>query len=751
VSRFRFPLTLPPLFLAAACGRAATDDAHSSSTPAPSASGEAREVPAGHARMLALLEKVHEEARRTNIYLGFDAVYDLRKQLEALPITPEGKESGPRFQVLLALGREELRVGNTREAIAAHEGALQEIGRNQGRVPSETVGEVHFQTGVCYMRLGETNNCCRRRTEQSCILPIEGGGIHSDRDPSENAIGHFEVALRHAAPNSPLHIKARWLLNIAHMTLGSWPEGVQEEWRIRPETFASGETFPRFPDVSLEVGIGDFMLAGGAIADDFDGDGLLDLMVSDSDTGGQMRLYRHTPEHKFTDVTEAAGLVGLTGGLNMFQADYDDDDDVDVLVLRGAWWRDGGRHPKSLLRNDGRGRFTDVTFDAGLGEAMFPSQAASWGDYDNDGDLDLYLGNECEQPGQYPSHLYRNNGDGTFTDVAKAAGVQNERYTKAVHFGDYDEDGFPDIYVSNMASENRLYHNNRDGTFTDVGREARVTLPIFGFPGFFWDFDQDGHLDIYAGEFGGPGTPPSVADVAASYLGLPVQGEMSRLYKGDGKGNFVEVAAAKNLKRYALAMGINFGDLDNDGRPDLYLGTGYPFYEGLSPNIMYHNLGEKGFADVTTAGGFGELQKGHGIAFADLDEDGDQDVFERVGGAYPGDAYSNVLFRNPGFGNHWLKVRLRGKRSNSFGVGARITLEIEEDGKARRIFAWVNSGANFGANPLRQEIGTAGARTIRTLEVFWPTSGIRQVFRDVAADQCVEVVEDENELRKVPR
>jgi hypothetical protein len=713
----------------------------------------------GHARMLGLLERIDVEAKHKNPFLGADIVSELRSRLAALPAAASGgppvagssEPSEQRFDLEISLGREELRLGHTADAIAAYQAALGEIERNSARVPPDTVGEAHFLAAVAYMRLGETNNCCRKRTSESCILPIEGGGVHTDRDGSATAIGHLGASLRVAQASSPLAIKSRWLLNLAHMTLGTWPEGVQPEWRIAPEVFASDESFPRFPDVSEQVGVGDFMLAGGAVADDFDGDGLTDLMVSDSDTHGQLRLYKQLPDHTFKDVTDEAGLKGLYGGLNLIQADYDNDGAIDVLVLRGGWWRENGCHPKSLLHNDGHGHFTDVTFEAGLGGARFPSQTASWADYDNDGYLDLYIGNETGGAVQGGSQLFHNNRDGTFTDVARAAGVANDRYSKAVHFGDYDEDGFPDIYVSNAAADNRLYHNNGDGTFTDVAESAGVTKPFSSFPAFFWDFDQDGHLDIYVGAYGGPSTMPDVVDAAASYLGLPVHGEMSALYRGDGHGHFVDVAKAMNLKRCTLAMAANFGDLDNDGRPDLYLGTGYPFYEGLVPNVMYHNRGAKGFADVTTAGGFGELQKGHGIAFADLDDDGNQDVFERVGGAYPGDAYSNVLFHNPGFGNHWLKVRLRGVRSNSFGVGARITLEIEEDGVARRIYKEVNSGGSFGGNPLRQELGTGRAKVVKTLEVWWPTSRTRQVFHDVAADRKIEIVEGESAIRASSR
>ena len=205
-----------------------------------------------------------------------------------------------------------------------------------------------------------------------------------------------------------------------------------------------------------------------------------------------MRFFVNAGDGSFVDRTREAGLTGLVGGINLLQADYDNDGHLDLLVLRGGWLGDSDRHPNSLLRNNGDGTFTDVTFLAGLGEVHYPTQTASWADYDNDGDLDLYIGNEATRRGIFlpqplgeveddrlasPCQLFRNNGDGSFSDVARQAGVTNDRWTKAVIWGDYDGDRYPDLYVSNFWEFNRLYHNNRDGTFTDVAEQARRHPP----------------------------------------------------------------------------------------------------------------------------------------------------------------------------------------------------------------------------------------------------------------------------------
>jgi hypothetical protein len=372
----------------------------------------------------------------------------------------------------------------------------------------------------------------------------------------------------------------------------------------------------------------------------------------------------------------------------------------------------------------------------GLATIFFPTQTAAWGDYDNDGDLDLYIGNESSETITAPSQLFRNNGNGTFTDVAQEAGVLNNRYAKAVVWGDYNGDRWPDLYVSNYKGPNRLYRNNGNGTFTDVAGDLGVTLPTTSFPAWFWDFDNDGVLDLYVAAYAA-----EIADLASSALRLPAKTELAKLYRGTGNGRFEDVTARMNLARPNAPMGSNFGDLDNDGYLDFYLGTGYPGYQNLMPNVMYHNQRGARFADVSTAGGFAHLQKGHGVVFADFDHDGDLDIFEEMGGAYTGDKAHNVLYENPGFGNHWLTLKLVGTRSNRSAIGARIRAEIVEDGTRRSVYKWVNSGGTFGANPLRQTIGLGGAATIEKLEIFWPTSNQTQTFTTVRADQALEITE----------
>ena len=691
----------------------------------------------GHQQMLEKLAAIAADSQ--NPYFGDTFVNRTRAQL--LGTRPGSPQE---LLVRFDLGVEELRRGGTELAIEQFKRCYELVPKMSDFIDPDKREEVQktttFLLAVAYLRLGENENCVNCQTSESCIFPLAGSGIHEKREGSQKAIPYLEEVL----VLTPDDAAARWLLNLAHMTLGTYPKEVPEKYLIKPELFESDEEFPRFTDIAKRVGLSTRSLCGGAISDDFNGDGLLDMVTSSWDVKAQLKYFINTGKGTFKDQTEKAGLTGLYGGLNINQTDYNNDGHPDIYVMRGAWWAEGGRHPNSLIRNNGDGTFTDVTIDAGLAQQNFPTQTSSWADYNNDGLLDLYVGNEIIGDTPAPSQLFHNNGDGTFVDVATQAGVLNNRYTKAVVWGDYDNDDDPDLYVSCHGQPNRLYRNNGDGTFTDVAPALGVDKPIWSFPAWFWDFNNDGALDIFVANYK---SADGTHLVARSYLGLPHKSETLCLYQGDGKGGFKDVSIEQNLTQLSLTMGANFGDLDNDGFPDFYLGTGYPNYEALMPNQMYHNQGGAGFANITTAGGFGHLQKGHAVVFADLDNDGDQDVFEQMGGAYAGDGFGDVLFQNPGFNHHWLKLKLIGTQSNRAAIGARIRVELTEAGKKRSVYCHVNSGGSFGASPLRKEIGLGKAESINSLEIHWPTSGITQTFSGIKVDSCVEIREGEKKYK----
>jgi len=685
-------------------------------------------IPPGHQRMLAALEAIRLASPEQNVYIGNARARQLRRQVAQAGNLPPQKQA----QLRLELGEAELWLGKEREAIGQLQRALGLLPAADTHDLDQAI-EIQFRLGVAYLRLGETENCAARMSAESCILPIQGAAIHTEREGSSEAIKHFSYVVQHTEKGSFSFLRAQWLLNLAYMTLGEYPDGVPTSYRIPADSFRSEEPFPRLVNIAGKLGLDTFSLAGGAIADDFDGDLDLDLVVSTADPAERVRFFRNDGAGGFDE--EGEGLAGLFGGLNLVHADYDNDGDVDLFVLRGAWMFHAGEQPNSLLQNQGDGRFIDVTFDAGLGDVHYPTQTAAWADYDNDGDLDLYIGNESYPGVEFPGQLFNNRGDGTFKDVAVAAGVAQVAMTKAVVWGDYDGDRYPDLYSSNYGQPNRLYRNNRDGTFTDMAAKLKVDGPMHSFPAWFWDYDNDGALDLFVSSY-----KSSAADMAAAYSNRLLQPDsLPRLYRGNGSGGFDQVSA--NLDRTNAPMGCNFGDLDGDGFLDFYLGTGWPNYDALMPNLVFRNRAGVDFADITTAAGLGHLQKGHAVVFADFDNDGDQDVFEQMGGFYAGDRFHDALYQNPGFGNHHLTVILVGTKSNRSAIGARLRLVVRAGEASRSIYRHVNSGATFGGNPLRRFFGLGREETIESLEIFWPTTGETQILTDLPLDRTIRVTE----------
>lgn len=608
---------------------------------------------------------------------------------------------------------------------------------------------LRLQQAIALIRLGEQENCLINHTIDSCLLPIQGDGIHKLQ---RGSLGAINVLTNHLNI-TPKDLTAQWLLNIAYMTVGEYPDKVPAQWLIHPQTFASQYPLPRFPDVAGAAGVAVDELAGGVIADDFDGDGLIDIMNSSWGLTGQLRFFHNLGNGRFEERTQVSGLMGITSGLNLIQTDYNNDGHTDVFILRGAWLGKAGHHPNSLLRNNGNGTFDDVTEEVGL-LSYHPTQAARWFDFDGDGWLDLFIGNESQGTEIHPCELYRNNGNGTFTECAKEMGLDAVAFVKGVGVGDFNNDGRPDLYLSCRDQLNKLFRNDgpaaKTGSakpswrFTEVTATAGVGEPQHSFPTWFWDYDNDGWEDILVTGY----AIREVGDIAADYLGQPSAGEKARLFRNKGDGTFEDVSKQAGLYRVIHAMGANFGDLDNDGWLDAYFGTGDPDLMTLIPNVMLRNNGGKNFQDVTTAGGFGHLQKGHAIAFADFDNDGDEDVYADMGGAYTGDRYRNALFMNPGTTNHWIGLKLEGKRSNRAAIGARIKVTIETPAGPRTIHRTVGSGGSFGASPLRQHIGLADATAVKEVEIFWPTTGERQKVEGLKMDNLYRIRESSGHIAR---
>jgi hypothetical protein len=698
--------------------------------------------PESSKEMAVELRRIYDQNQQVPTFFNSNA------QLGLLKNKLKGRlELGEALPSLLQLAYHQLNGGYTDQAIQALnriEGLLRQAEAFDGNLATS----VRTLRAIGLLRVGEQENCLSNHTTLSCLAPIESGGVHQIQTGSRNAIKELEEVLPRTND-----LRARWLLNIAYMTVGEWPGKVPPQYLVPPSAFKSDYDIKRFPDIAGTLGLDATDLAGGVIAEDLDNNGNFDLLVSGWGINSPLRLFQNKGDGTFEERGEEAGLKGLTFSLNIIQGDYDNDGFVDALLLRGAWLGTTGKYPLSLLKNNGDGTFTDVTRSAGMFR-LRPTQTAAWLDYDNDGWLDLFVGNESAFGEVNPCELYRNKGNGTFAEVASVCGLDVKAFVKGVAAGDYNNDGRTDLYLSIRDHENLLFRNDGPKTggsaggwvFTEVSREAGVRAPVYSFPTWFFDYDNDGWLDLFVSGY----NIASVGDIAADYLGVPTKGEKAKLYRNLRNGKFEDVTVSAQLDHVLHTMGCNFGDLDNDGYLDFYLATGDPDLSTLVPNRMFRNAEGKFFQDVTTSGGFGHLQKGHGVAFVDLDNDGDQDVFTVMGGAFQADGYRRVLFEKPGHGNNWIKLKLAGVKSNRSAIGARIKLVISEAGKTREIYKTVNSGGSFGANPLQQHIGLGKADRIERTEVFWPTTGKTETISGLVPNQAFRITESASGSVQIP-
>ncbi len=680
------------------------------------------------------------------------------------------------FQVRLEMAREMLRAGNSEDAIRALE-ELRELCRQRNFTPPPAAEhDLGEWLALSYLRLGEQQNCAHNHGQKACIFPIRASGVHHMTRGAEGAVREYTALLQ----KNPQDDQSRWLLNVAYMQLGRYPQDVPKPWLIPGSLFDSEHDLGDFPDIAMMAGVDVTGHAGGAILEDFDGDGLLDILVTSSGPLDPMHLFRnngpdshvpdsHVPDSHisdasgmftFTDVTEPSGLMGEVGGLNAIVTDYNNDGHPDILVLRGGWWNKFGHYPMSLLKNNGPNAAGQVTFDdvtdaAGLMN-FCPTQTAAWADFDNDGWLDLFVGCESTPNDPNPSRLFHNNHDGTFTDVSASLGTPDLGFVKGAAWGDYNNDGRPDLYISVLNGPGRLLRNDGAASstdpghplwkFTDVTAQAGVGGQTRGFATWFFDYDNDGWPDIFAAGY----STESAKDVGAFEMGKPTRAATPRLFHNNHDGTFTDTTHEAHLDRVLLTMGANFGDLDNDGYLDLYLGTGDSTYQALLPNRMFRNAEGKTFQDVTTSGGFGHLQKGHAVAFGDLENTGQEDIFEEMGGALPGDTFMSALYHNPGHGNHWITLELEGVLTNRAAFGARIDVTIREGTRKRHVFRTVGYGSSFGGNPLRQHIGIGTATTVEQIEITWPTSKTTQDFQNTPADQTYKIREGTTQLVRVP-
>jgi enediyne biosynthesis protein E4 len=496
----------------------------------------------------------------------------------------------------------------------------------------------------------------------------------------------------------------------------------------------------------------------GVCVADFNNDGYPDIyFVNGRDLynrgiAARNALYQNNGDGTFQDVTENAGVPGTGYGLGCVWGDYDNDGLPDLYVTQY------GRNV--LYHNNGNGTFTDVTDKAGVAGLEFDApfhSGATFFDYDRDGHLDLYVGSyvalgpdapryctvsgvktSCP-PTAYkgtPAILYHNNGDGTFTNVTKKSGIYQPRGKNlAVGAADYDNDGWPDLFVANDGVNAYLYHNEHNGTFDEVGLLSGMALAARGnvmaaMCISLGDYDNDGSLDLFITDF---------------------QNNSDHLWHNDGKGSFDEVSDRAGITaptRGVLSFGGGFFDYDNDGWLDLFIANGhvYPEVEQASPevhfkqfNSLFHNEGNGKFVETTKSAGpgFQTPYVGRGVAFADFDNTGRVDVVVANNGDPP------LLLHNSGAdGNHFINLKLVGSKSNRDAMGARVRLMAGNVAQIREI---AGGGSYLSQSDLRAHFGIGRATHAETVEVSWP-SGQKQIFHGIPADSFYLIQEGRDQI-----
>ena len=571
-------------------------------------------------------------------------------------------------------------------------------------------------------------------------LLMRKGLVRYKQGRGETALELLEQALEGETPGSHADLSARWLVHLARgVEIGTDEAG----FPFREDLPLAGErTSLRFEDVAARMKVDKKDGASPSAWGDYDGDGDYDLYVSGCDTYGS--LHRNDGE-VFADVSREAGLFHVESGFGATFADYDNDGDPDLYVSRDGW---SGPAPNSLHRNEGDGTFVDVTDRAGVGDGG-SSFVHAWSDVDRDGDIDLYVANGITLAGDLNA-FYENRGDGTFVDATERAGLLEPARTKTIGlaFGDYDLDGWPDLFVSGRETENRLYKNKGDGTFDEVADQAGIADSehiVGGFVCFFFDYDNDGWPDVLRANQ----APWELVLLGLSKYFSEAEGEVAkllerqspRLYRNDRDGTFTGMSAAAGLVHPNGAMGAGVADLDNDGYVDLVFGTGDPDLARMEPDRLYRNQGDGTFLDVTFAAGVGNVGKGHGITFVDHDGDGDLEIYSPEGGFVHADTWPNAFYLNrQETGNHWLQVDLEGVESNRDALDARVVVTAGE----LLVMREKKNGEGFGSSSSPTlEFGLGENERVDRMEVHWP-SGQKQVFLDLAVDQRIYLREGED-------
>jgi hypothetical protein len=595
--------------------------------------------------------------------------------------------------------------------------------------PEDTVTRAEY--GRVLVKVGRFGEAADELQKAASNPEVRGVALHQ-RAVALYRSGDFAGAVADGCASlaaDPTNQMARNWLWLSSLKLGGYPADTPEEFRMEAKTGWEKPTV-EFEDIAARIGLDKTSGGRGIAIFDYNNDGLLDVVVAGASAG--CSLYRNNGDGTFTDVSVGCGLDEAINGFGITVGDYNNDGYPDVFVTRLGFYGGEGE----LWRNNGDGTFTNVSREAGV-NCWGPVFSAAWVDYDRDGFLDLFvtsnLGGLFDRKTDY--RLFHNNGDGTFTNVADTAGISSIWPTIGCSWGDYNNDGYPDLFLSNGVGRPQLFRNNGDGTFTDVSTEAGFDQFALASCAFWCDIDDDGWLDVV--QFYWSILHEDVIHTVR-FGEAPANGHPTRIFRNNRNGTFTEIGRELGINECWGTMSGNAGDFNNDGQLDLIFGNGGPLMDRLEPLVLFER--ENGqFRNVTFAAGLPFIGKGHGANCADLFGDGRLSILIAGGGAYPADMLSTAVFCPKTLPGNYLNVRLIGVRSNRDAIGARLKL-IAGGRDQHRV---INGGSNFGCLPTEQHFGLGKLENIDALEIWWP-SGLTQRFERPPVNQTIRITEGQN-------
>ncbi|HEX4346667.1 MAG TPA: CRTAC1 family protein [Vicinamibacterales bacterium] len=604
----------------------------------------------------------------------------------------------------------------------------EEIDRYRERLhvaPQDAV--VRLQLGRSYIKCGLYEQALEElsaaaahpSTRAQALYERAVAGMRAGRYRQAIADGSAAIEAGASEPRSQ-----HWMWQ-ASRKLGGYPPETPPSRRVEMKA-GHAPTALRYRDVAEEIGLDKTSGGRGTAVFDITGSGELDVIIAA--VSGGCSVYRNNGDGTFRDASVGSGLDACVNSWGIAAGDYDNDGRTDLFVTRLGYF-DG---QAALYHNNGNGTFTDVTKESGV-DSWAPGFTAGWVDFDLDGRLDLFvpanLGGVFHRSKRH--RLFHNNGDGTLTDVTLDAGLTPWTPAVGATWGDYDNDGYPDLFLSSAFGRSQLFHNNRDGTFTDVSRESGIDRPCFGMVAYFCDIDNDGWLDLV--QYLWCSNDEMIHSLRHGRA--TVDGQPLRIYRNNRNGTFTLVNDEMGIVECWGSMSGVGADLDNDGRIDLVLGNGGPQMDRMDPLVVLANDGRR-LRNITFAAGLPADGKAHGANAADLHGDGRVSIIAASGGMYPGELLTTSVFRPEALVGNYLNVRLRGVTCNRDAIGAR--LHLVAGGESRHLV--LSGGSNFGCLPLEQHFGLGRERSVERLEIWWP-GGSRQVFEGLPPNATIAIAE----------